>query len=90
MAQTLVNFRMDEDLKRDMEKTCHELGMNMTTAFIIFAKKVARENRIPFEVSVDPFYSRTNMAAISESLEQLRQGKTVVKTMEDLENMEDE
>ena len=38
MAQTLINFRMDENLKQEMEKTCQDLGMNMTTAFTIFAK----------------------------------------------------
>lgn len=54
MAQTLVNIRMDEDLKKSMEATCKELGMNMTTAFTIFAKKVSREKRIPFEVSIEP------------------------------------
>ena len=29
MAQTLVNIRMDEKLKKSMEKTCHELGMTI-------------------------------------------------------------
>lgn len=51
MAQTMVNFRMDEELKRGMEQACSDMGMSMTTAFTIFAKKVARERRIPFEVS---------------------------------------
>lgn len=58
---TLVNFRIEAALKRDMEQTCRELGMNLTTAFTIFAKKVAREHRIPFDVSVDPFYSEANL-----------------------------
>ena len=49
MAQTLVNIRMDEELKKSMEQTCQELGMNMTTAITIFAKKMTREKRIPFE-----------------------------------------
>ena len=39
MAQTMVNFRMDEDLKKSMENVCKDMGMSMTTAFIIFAKK---------------------------------------------------
>ena len=85
MPQVLVNIRMDEVLKKDMEKTCQELGMNMTTAFTVFAKKMSREKRIPFEVSVDPFYSDSNMARIKESIAQLREGQTVTKTMEELE-----
>ena len=87
MAQTMVNIRMDEELKKSMEQTCQELGLNMTTAFTIFAKKMSREKRIPFEVSYDPFYSEKNMLAIAESMEQLKQGKTVVKTLEELEDM---
>ena len=62
MAQAVnVNFRMDADLKKSMEQTCSELGMSMTTAFTIFAKKVSREKRIPFDVCVDPFYSEGNI-----------------------------
>ena len=90
MAQTLVNIRMDEDLKKSMENTCRNLGMNMTTAFTIFAKKVSREQRIPFDVSVDPFYSERNMTAIDEAAERIKQGRVVVKTMEELEAMERE
>jgi len=89
MAQVLVNIRMDEDLKKDMENTCQALGMNMTTAFTIFAKKMSREKRIPFEVSVDPFYSERNMAAIDEAAKQIERGQVVVKTLEELEAMED-
>ena len=62
--------------------------MDMTTAFVIFAKKMTRKKRIPFDVSLDPFYADTNMAALHESYQQLRQGKTVTKTMEELEAME--
>ena len=85
MAQVLVNIRMDEDLKKSMEQTCRTLGMNMTTAFTIFARKVSREQRIPFEVSIDPFYGEHNIAAINEAAEQIKQGRVVVKTMEELE-----
>jgi len=58
---TLVNIRMDTELKHEMEKTCRELGMTMTTAFTIFARKVTREQRIPFKVKLDPFFSPENM-----------------------------
>ncbi len=52
-ATTLVNFRLDQDTKRSMEGVCRDLGMSMTTAFTLFAKKVDRERRIPFDVSLD-------------------------------------
>ena len=74
MAQTLVNFRMDSALKQEMERTCQDLGMNMTTAFTIFAKKMTREKRIPFDVSVDPFYSESNIAHLTKVIEEIEAG----------------
>lgn len=90
MAQTLVNFRIDETTKKQMEQICSELGITMSTAFNIFAKKVIREKRIPFDVSIDPFYSESNMKALSKSIKELEEGKVVVKSMEELEAIVDE
>lgn len=90
MAQTLINFRIDETTKKQLEEICSELGITMSTAFNIFAKKVIREKRIPFDVSIDPFYSESNIKAISESIKQLEEGKVIIKTMEELEAMENE
>ncbi len=77
MAQATVSIRMDEELKKKMEKLCDDIGMNMTTAFIIFAKKATREHRIPFDVSADPFYSESNMAFLREGIAALNAGKGV-------------
>ena len=84
MAQTLINVRMDEDLKRNFDNVCNELGMTMSTAIMIFAKKVTREKRIPFDVSVDPFYSETNLSALKKSMEQAAGGKVVIKSLDEL------
>lgn len=54
MPQVMVNFRMDEELKRSMERACSDMGLSMTTAFTIFAMKVSRERRIPFEIAAAP------------------------------------
>ncbi len=68
MAQVMVNFRMDEDLKKSMEQTCKEMGLTLTSAFTMFATKVAREKRIPFEVVADPFYSKVNMERLEKAV----------------------
>ena len=85
MGQTTITIRIDEGLKKDFDRVCDDLGMPMSTAVNIFAKKVVREKRIPFEVSMDPFYSDGNLAALKKSIEQIRSGKTVEMTLEDLE-----
>ena len=90
MAQTLINFRIDENTKKQMEQICNELGITLSTAFNIFAKKMIREKRIPFDVSIDPFYSESNMQAIKESIKQLKDGKIVVKSIQELKEMEND
>lgn len=74
MATTMVNIRLDEGTKHQMEGVCKDLGMSMTTAFTIFAKKMGREHRIPFEVSVDPFYGEENLSHIARSVAALDAG----------------
>lgn len=66
MAQANVSFRMDEELKKQAEAMFNDFGMNMTTAFTIFAKTVVRQGRIPFEISVDIPNAET-VAAIEEA-----------------------
>ena len=90
MAQSLVNIRMDENVKKKMEKLCNELGITVSAAFNIFARKMIRENGIPFDVSADPFYSESNMIALDQSIKELEDGKTVTKTLEELEAMEND
>ena len=74
MAQTNVNIRMDEDLKKQFEGFCSEVGMSMTTAFCIFAKTTVREHKIPFEIVSDPFYSANNQKYLKNVIERIETG----------------
>ena len=85
-----VSLRFEDDMKKELDSMCDEMGMNLTTFFMIYARKVLRDRKIPFEIEApDPFYSESNMRSIKESLEQIREGKVIAKTMEELEAMED-
>lgn len=75
MAQTNVNIRMDEQLKKQFDKFCSDIGMSMTTAICIFAKKAVREQKIPFEISADPFYSTANIERLEKAVKDLNNGK---------------
>ena len=76
MAHTVnVNFKLDADVKKSMEQACSELGLSMSAAFTVFAKKVGREKRIPFEVSVDPFYSESNIRYLESIAHDIKEGK---------------
>lgn len=80
MARTLINFRIDKDLKLDLEEICEDMGMSLSTAFTIFAKKLVKERKIPFEIDSDPFYSKKNVKRLEKSIEQLEKtGGTIHK-----------
>ncbi len=75
MSQTVnINFRMDSELKTEMEKVCSEMGLSMTTAFTIFAKKVTKERCIPFEITADPFYSKSNIDYLEKVVSNIKAG----------------
>lgn len=75
MAQ--ISLRVDDDVKRGAEQTFDDIALSMSTAINIFLKKVARERRIPFELTADPFSSESNMAHLRRGVAALNAGKGV-------------
>lgn len=49
-----------------------------------------KEQVIPSNNSTDPFYSESNMKALDESAKELEEGKSVTKTLDELESMEND
>jgi DNA-damage-inducible protein J len=80
MAQ--VNFRIDDTIKAKAESVCSAMGLTMSTAINIFLTKLANEQRIPFEVAIDPFYSDENMARLRKSIANLNAGKGKVREVD--------
>lgn len=66
-----ISVRVDEDVKKRAEEVCADLGLSLSSAITIYLKKMGREKRIPFEVSLDPFYSKENMARLRASIAQV-------------------
>ncbi len=85
-----VSLRLDETMKHALDQMCDEMGMNLTTFFMIYARAALRERRIPFEIRAEkvPFYSEENVEAILKSAEEAKQGRVVSKTMDELLEME--
>ena len=90
MAQTSINVRMDEDLKRQFDNFCSEIGMSMTTAFCSFAKAAVRGRKFPFELTLenDPFYSHENMVRLQKAAADLDAGKGKVHELIEVEDDE--
>ena len=83
MAQTNVNIRIDEGLKREFDELCQDLGLTMTAAFTVFAKTAVRRQRIPFEISRDIPNAET-IAAIEE-VQEMKRNPHLYKSFDSVE-----
>jgi len=89
MALTTMTFKVNDvdEYERDrFNEFCAAAGIDASTAVRMFVKAVLRENRIPFEVSGDPFFNPTNQAHILKSMRELREGKGTVHELIEVED----
>lgn len=82
MPNININIRMDSDLKQQFEAFCNDVGMTMTTAFTVFAKKAVREYRIPFEIGAEVPNDDTKRA-----IEEARKGIGMSKAFSSVEEL---
>ena len=82
-----VNIRMDNELKEQFADFCDNIGLSMSSLFNVFAKKVVKEKKVPFDLTYneDPFYSESNMKWLDKATKQFQNGQIVTKTMDELE-----
>lgn len=85
MANTNINIRIDENLKKQFEEFCSDMGMSMSTAFNIFAKKTVRENRIPFEIGRETPNEET-LKAIQE-VQEMKANPNIGKSYSNVDKM---
>lgn len=62
--ETIVNVRVDAQLKADAEKALERMGLSMSSALRLFIAQVVREQRLPFPVQIEPV--RLDAAQASE------------------------
>jgi DNA-damage-inducible protein J len=78
MAETInVTIRLDRDVKENAEKMFNDFGMNLSTAFNIFARQALRQGKIPFEI-YDPFYTEKNQSRLARSIADAEAGKLTI------------
>ena len=88
MATKNMTIRIDEEIKKDAEIFFDSLGLSMTAAINMFIKMSLRQNKIPFELSGDPFYNSYNVKYLENTLKDIESGKQYSK--HDLIEVEDE
>lgn len=85
MANVNINIRMDAELKRQFEAFCADMGMSMTTAFNVFARKAVREYRIPFEIGGEAPNAET--AEAIQEVRRMKANPNLGKTYTDVDQM---
>ena len=89
-----INIRIEPELKKEVEETLNDLGMNIADAVTIFLKQVVLTESIPFDIK-KPKYNKETIEAIKEALEMIKNPEnyksfnTVDELMEEL-NSKDE
>lgn len=91
IEKDFIQIRIDKNLKKTTKETLDKMGLDFTTAINLFFRKVNIEQAIPFQIAVDnSFNSETNKEFLLDSIKQAKDNKVVVKTIDELEEMENE
>ena len=74
MSHSTLSIRIEDEVKKNFDNFCNDVGLNPSVAVNMFVRAVLRERRIPFEISAVPesFYDSP------ESLEALREAKELL------------
>ena len=53
MAKSTLKVRLDAELLHELEDFCADVGMSVTTLITIFARRVVKDQKLPFEIKGD-------------------------------------
>lgn len=83
MARTdNINIRVEPKLKKEVEKTLNDLGMNITDAVTVFFKQIIMTESIPFMIKKPKLNAET-----IKSIEDAEKGINLSKGYTDLDEM---
>lgn len=83
MAKTdMLNIRIEPELKKQVESTLNDLGMNIAEAVTIFLKQVVLTDSIPFIIRKPKLNAETLKA-----MEEAKKGTNLSKEYTDLDEM---
>jgi len=77
---TIIQFRMDSDVKESFEGLVKNMGLDMGSAFRIFAMQVINTQKIPFEIralDMDTAWTKENEKAWRKAREELENGEAI-------------
>ena len=79
----VVNVPLDLATLGRMGAMCNDLGIDVTTAFIVLAKKAVEEGRLPLGLPADAGCSAEDLACIERNVAALDEGRGVMHESDD-------
>ena len=88
MATTLMQIRVDTELKKEADGLFRDLGLDTSTVVRMFLKQALSKQALPFKVQKakkeledDDFYNETNVRILERGYKELLAGKGFVKEL---------
>lgn len=66
MSSSVIQVRVDDDLRAKAAAICDQLGIDLPTAVRIFLKRTVMEKGIPFSMTLPSAMSETSSAELSD------------------------
>ncbi len=84
-----ISIRLEDKDYDLLNEMLQNMGQTKQTFYETYTKTALRLRRIPFMIEdpIDPFYSESNMKRLHHSFRQAEEGRTITKTMDELETM---
>ncbi len=84
MKHDTLTVKIEPALKNELERVCSKIGMNISAAFAVFARKLIREQTADISVD-DIFYSPSNIAYLEKVTAEIDAGKAELSEHELIE-----
>ena len=81
-----ISVRLDSNDKHLFEEFCNDVGMSISTAISMFVKNVIANQKLPFSVERDPFYSEENMNHLKRIINDIESGNAKLTPHELIED----
>lgn len=84
MATTNITMRIDEKLKGELQTLVSELGIDMTTFFVMAAKQAVREQALPFHPTLKTdIYNSNTYEFVKSNTNYNKNGKATIKSSDE-------
>ena len=84
MANTLVQFRIDEKQRKQAEDICEQLGFDLSSYLRMSVTRLVREKRVPFELSLDSGEDSAYLKALDRMHRRAEENGTADMTLEEI------